>query len=82
MRGSSPLSRATAGHIEHFGMAIVEAETPLTSPVLDADGQLFVCSNLQGKVHHVAEGDGASQLAVRSVRVNVVSLRIFEDLGS
>ena len=43
---------------------LCEADTPLCSPVLDADGQLFVCSNLQGKVHHVAEGDGASQLAV------------------
>ena len=43
---------------------LCEAETPLCSPSLDADGQLFVCSNLEGKVYHVAEGEGASQLAV------------------
>jgi hypothetical protein len=43
---------------------VAEADTPLCSPILDADGQLFVCSNLQGKVHHVAEADGGSQLAV------------------
>ena len=43
---------------------VCEADTPLCSPVMDSEGQLFVTANLQGKVHHVAEADGGSQLAV------------------
>ena len=39
-----------------------EPGTSLVSPVLDADGELFVCSNLQGKVHHVDQKEGKLQV--------------------
>merc|ERR1711990_335729 len=60
---------------------LCEADTPLCSPVLDADGQLFVCSNLQGKVHHVAEGDGASQLAMVTDMLNTPTSVSFDADG-
>ena len=39
-----------------------EPGTSLVSPVLDADGELFVCSNLQGKVNHVDQTEGKLQV--------------------
>jgi len=53
------------GKIEHKMASTVltsEPGTSLVSPVLDADGELFVCSNLQGKVHHVDQSEGKLQM--------------------
>jgi len=37
---------------------VCSAGTSLCSPVYDAEGMLFVASNLQGKVFHLSEGEG------------------------
>merc|ERR1711939_927833 len=52
---------------------LCDAETPLCSPVFDSEGQLFVAANLQGKIHHVAEADGGSQLAMVTDMLNTPS---------
>jgi len=36
--------------------------TSLVSPVFDGDGELFVCSNLQGRVNHVDQKEGKLQM--------------------
>jgi len=49
---------------------LYEVDTPVCSPVLDAESQLFVATNLQGKIHHVSEGDGGYQLAMVTDMLN------------
>eukprot|EP00658_Telonema_sp_P-2_P085199 TRINITY_DN9665_c0_g1_i2.p2 TRINITY_DN9665_c0_g1~~TRINITY_DN9665_c0_g1_i2.p2 ORF type:complete len:139 (+),score=33.46 TRINITY_DN9665_c0_g1_i2:138-554(+) len=43
--------------IEPSAMAAlrIESGSSLTAPTFDADGELFVCSNMEGKVQHVGE---------------------------
>merc|ERR1712070_249555 len=60
---------------------VCEADTPLCSPVMDSEGQLFVTANLQGKVHHVAEGDNTGQLAMGTDMLNTPSAVSFDADG-
>jgi len=60
---------------------LCDAETPLCSPVFDSEGQLFVAANLQGKIHHVAEGDGGCQLAMVTDMLNTPSSVSFDPDG-
>jgi len=60
---------------------ICSADTPLCSPIMDADGQVFVSANLQGKIHHVAEADGSSQLAMVTDMLNTPSCVNFDADG-
>merc|ERR1712196_472940 len=60
---------------------ICSADTPLCSPVTDADGQVFVSANLQGKIHHIAEADGGSQLAMVTDMLNTPSSVTFDADG-
>jgi len=48
---------------------------------MDSEGQLFVTANLQGKVHHVAEADGGSQLAMVTDMLNTPSSVTFDADG-
>merc|ERR1712054_4246 len=53
---------------------LCDGDTPLCSPVIDAEGQLFVSSNLHGKIFHVADPDKSqgdtSQLAMVTDMLN------------
>jgi len=60
---------------------VCEGDTPLCSPVLDAEGQLFVSANLQGKIFHIAEADGESQLAMVTDMLNTPSAVSFDADG-
>merc|ERR1711988_953818 len=54
------------GRLKRSRMApLLEAGSSLVSPVYDADKELFVCSNLEGKIYHVDtsnEGEPKTQL--------------------
>merc|ERR1711907_127256 len=60
----------------------VQSDTPLCSPVVDAEGQLFVAANLQGKIDHVSEDDGGNcQLAMVTDMLNTPSSVSFDPDG-
>merc|ERR1711934_1092438 len=60
----------------------VQSDTPLCSPVIDVEGQLFVAANLQGKIHHVSEDDGGNcQLSMVTDMLNTPTSVSFDPDG-
>jgi len=60
---------------------LLVSETPLCSPIVDAENQMFVAANLQGKIHHVAEGDDGNQLSMVTDMLNTPTSVSFDPDG-
>jgi len=61
--------------------ARLEAGSSLTCPVHDADGELFVCANTQGKVHHVDTEESEAKIQVVSDQFNTPTSIAFDPDG-
>merc|ERR1712178_249636 len=60
---------------------LCQVDAAVCSPVVDAEGQLFVATNLTGKIHHVSEGDGSHQLAMVTDMLNTPTSVGFDAAG-
>jgi len=49
---------------------LCQVDTAVCSPIVDIEGQIFVATNLTGKIHHVSQGDDSYQLAMVTDMLN------------